>query len=353
MNDFCFNDEAITSEQKQEYLRAKFEDEIDAYNEIKDKRIFFFLRDENENLLIENLRFSYIINDSLDEVLEELKKAYRILNVSWEITGIFYELFDSRTMYYKNDSGSHLIIHSLMNDMVLDKDDYNELHSSMDSFFQSFQNDAVPLDIHFINHRNIYIRLFEKCISRLQEVLDNAEPSNKVLYIQTRLKELKQRELKFRTIAERNKEFEEKEDKYPNLFKEFLSIEADFIKETVQVNPMTYLPKSKNKLLIEEANTFKTFVNQDKQDYILKLLEDLSITVGGKSTLTERKKGAIRGVVEALREENILPQKGIDKLCKIIAKEIDLELKSKLDFSDISQKFQKDAKQYIKNNPLH
>ncbi len=353
LNDFCYNDEDITSEQKQEYLRAKFEDEIDAYNEIKDKRIFFFLRDENENLLIENLRFSYIINDSLDEVLEELKKAYRILNVSWEITGIFYELFDSRTMYYKNDSGSHLIIHSLMNDMVLDKNDYNELHSSMDVFFQRFQNDAVPLDIHFINHRNTHLRLFDKCISRLQEVLNNAEPSNKVLYIQTRLKELKQRELKFRTLADRNKEFEDNEDKYPNLFKDFLSIEADFIKETIQVSPMTYLPISESKFLIEETNTFKTFVNQEKQDYILKLLEDLSITVGGKSVLSIRKKGALRGVVEALREENILSQIGIDKLCRIIAKEIDLELKSKLDFSDVSQKFQKDAKQYIKNNPLH
>ncbi|WP_271407292.1 hypothetical protein [Tenacibaculum soleae] len=355
LNDFCFNNEAITSEQKKEYLRAKFEDEIDAYNNIKDKRIFFFLRDENENLLLENLRFSYIINDSLGEVLGELKKAYRILNVSWEISSIFFELFDSKTMYYKKDSGSHLMIHSLMNDMVLDKDDYNVLHSSMDDFFQRFQNDSVPLDIHFINHRNIYIRLFEKCISRLQEILDNAEPSNKVLYIQTRLKELRQRELRFRTISERNEEFEDKEDKFPNLFKEFLSIEAEFIKETVQISPISFLPNQTKSLSlgVEETDSFKTFVSQEKQDYILRLLEDLSITVGGKSVLSTRKKGALRGVVEALREENILSQMGMDKLCKIIAKEIDLELKSKLDFSDISQKFQKDAKQYIKNNPLH
>ena len=353
--DFCFNNEAITSEQKKEYLRAKFEDEIDAYNKIKDKRIFFFLRDENENLLLENLRFSYIINDTLDEVLGELKKAYRILNVSWEISSIFFELFDSKTMYYKKDSGSHLMIHSLMNDMVLDKDDYNVLHSSMDNFFQRFQNDSVPLDIHFINHRNIYIRLFEKCISRLQEILDNAEPSNKVLYIQTRLKELRQRELRFRTISERNEEFEDKEDKFPNLFKEFLSIEAEFIKETVQISPISFLPNQTKSLSlgVEETDSFKTFVSLEKQSYILKLLEDLSITVEGKSVLSTRKKGALRGVVEALREENILSQIGIDKLCKIIAKEIDLELKSKLDFSDVSQKFQKDAKQYIKDNPLH
>ena len=355
LNDFCFNDDAITSEQKKEYLRAEFEDEINAYNKIKDKRIFFFLRDENENLLIENLRFSYIINDSLDGVLDELKKAYRILNVSWEISGIFYELFDSRTMYYKDDSSSHLMIHSLMNDMVLDKDDYNELHSSMDSFFQRFQNDSVPLDIHFINHRNIYIRLFEKCISRLQVVLDNAEPSNKVLYIQTRLKELRQRELKFRTIAERNKEFEDKEDKYPNLFKEFLSIEAEFIKETIQISPITFLPNQTKSLSleVEETDDFKTFVNQEKQDYILKILEDLAITKDGVYNLGDRSKGTVRGVIEALREEHIIPKLSLKRLCDIIANQINLELKSKLDWSNTSDDYHKKAKQYIKDNPLH
>lgn len=354
LNDFCFNDEAVTSEQKQDYLRAKFEDEIDAYNKIKDKRIFFFLRDENENLLIENIRFSYIINDSLTEVLEELKKAHKILNVSWEISSIFYELFESRTIYYKNDSGSHLIIHSLMNDMVLDKDDYNELHSSMDVFFQRFQNDSVPIDIHFINHRNIHLCLFEKCISRLQEVLDNAEPSNKVLYIQTRLKELKQRELKFRTIAEINKEFEEKEDKYPNLFKEFLSIEADFIKETAIAAPLTYLPENPKILLDKpKIERFEELLSAEKQTYVLKMLEDLAITIDGYYALSPKKLGAIRGVVEALREKKIISHMGLHKLSVMFANKINATMKSELDESNTSEDYKKTAIEYIKNNPLH
>ncbi|AQS94032.1 hypothetical protein BXQ17_08120 [Polaribacter sp. BM10] len=353
--DFCFNNKAITSEQKKESLRAKFEDEINAYNKIKDKRIFFFLRDENESLLLENFRFSYIINDSLDEVLGELKKAYRVLNVSWEISNIFFELFDSKTLYYKKDSSSNLMIHSLMNDMVLDKDDYKELHSSMDNFFERLQNDSVPLDIHFVNHRNIYMRLFEKCISRLQEVLDNAEPSNKVLYIQTRLKELRQRDLRFRAISDRNEEFEDNEDKYPNLFKEFLSIEAEFIKETVQISPITFLPNQTKSisLVVEETDSFKTFVNQEKQDYILKILEDLAITKDGVYNLGDRSKGTIRGVIEALREEHIIPKLSLKKLCDIVANQINLELKSKLDWSNTSDDYHKKAKQYIKDNPFH
>ena len=224
----------------------------------------------------------------------------------------------------------------------------------MDSFFKEILRNSLPIDIHFYNHREKYSRIFEKSISRLQEVLDNAEPSNKVLYIQTRLKELRHSELKFRTSLNRKKAFKDKEDKYPNLFKEFLSIEAEFIKETVQISPITFLPNQTKPLFLEEGtDRFKTIVSLEKQTYILKLFEDLSITVDGKSVLSPRKKGALRGVVEALREENILSQIGIDKLCKIIAKEIDLELKSKLDFSEVSQKFKKDAKQYIKDNPLH
>jgi hypothetical protein len=89
-------------------------------------------------------------------------------------------------------------------------------------------NTSLPLDIHFYNHREKYSRIFEKSISRLQDILDNAEPNNKVLYIQSRLKELRHRELKFRTLVDRKKDFKDKEDKYPNLFKEFLSIEAEF-----------------------------------------------------------------------------------------------------------------------------
>lgn len=354
LNDFCFNNESITVEQKKEFLRDKLEGEIKVYNRIEDKKIFFFLRDENIDLLIENLRFSYIINDSLDQVLKELKTAYRILNISWEASNTFFELFEKKTMYYKGDSGSYIIIQSLMNDMVLDKDDYNELSASMSNFFQRFQSDSVPLDIHFVNHRNIYIRLFKKCISRLQEVLDDAAPNNKVLYIQSRLKELKQRELRFRAIANRNEELEDKEGQYSNIFKEFLSIEAEFIKETVQISPITFLPNHTNSLLLEkETDSFKTFVNQEKQDYILKILEDLAITRDGVYNLGDRSKGTIRGVVEALREEHIIPKLSLKKLCDMIANKINLELKSKLDWSTTSDNYKEKAKQYIKDNPLH
>ena len=106
-------------------------------------------------------------------------------------------------------------------------------------------------------------------------------------------------------------------------------------------------------LELKEVVSFTTFVSKEKQIYVLKLLEDLSITLDGKYNLTERKKSALRGVVEGLRNNNVLPDIGIDKLCAIIAIKINLELKSKINVSNTSNNFKKDAEEYIKENPFH
>jgi len=103
----------------------------------------------------------------------------------------------------------------------------------------------------------------------------------------------------------------------------------------------------------DKMHKLRDVVNEDKFNYVIKLLEDLSITKDGNSILTERKKGAIRGVVEALREKLILPNLGLASLCYFIAKEINLDLKSELDASDTSEKYNIDALQYINNNPFH
>jgi len=354
LNDFCFNDESNSDKQIKKYLREQLQIQIDTYNKFEDKKLFFLLRDENIKLLKENIRFNYILNDKLNDIIQNIKKAKRILNISWEIAYIFNELFDSRTMYFKNDSGSHYVIQSLMNQMVVDKEIYTELQSILDGFFERMYSDSVPMDFHFLNHREAYIRLFEKSMSRFQEILDNAEPSNKVIYIQSRLKELKHREIKFRTLIDRREDFKDKEDKYPNLFKEFLTIEAEFIKETATIAPLSFLPEHTT-ILINESNhkDFESILSEENQVYVLKLLEDLSVTINGKYNLSDKKKGAIRGIVEALKEYHILPGLSLDVLCKSIGSKIGLEIKSKLDVTNISNDFKKSALQYIKDNPLH
>lgn len=353
IQDFVFNSTKSKKEIRN-YLRNEFEKQIDKYNTIEEKQIFYLLRDENKNPLISDFKINALFNNEEQEYLKNLKEAYILQNISWHISLTFNEFFDSKTIYFKKDTGSHLMILSLTKDMVLDKELSIELDEAMDSFFKEMYTTSLPLDIHFYNHREKYSRIFEKSITRLQGVLDNAEPNNKVLYIQSRLKELRHRELKFRSFLGRKKDFKDKEDKYPNLFKEFLSIEAEFIKETVQILPVTLLPnKTESLVLEEETDSFKTFVTQEKQDYILKILEDLAITKDGVYNLGDRSKGTVRGVIEALREEHIIPKLSLKRLCDIIANQINLELKSKLDWSNTSDDYHKKAKQYIKNNPLH
>ena len=343
IQDFVF-DSAKSKKEIRKYLRNEFEKQIDKYNTIDNKQIFYLLRDENRNPLISDFRINALFNNEEEAYLKNLKEAYILQNISWHISLTFNEVFATKTIYFKKDTTSHLMILSLTNDMVLDKDLSIELDEAMDSFFKEMYSTSLPLDIHFYNHREKYSRIFEKSISRLQDVLDNAEPNNKVLYIQSKLKELRHRE----------KDFKDKEDKYPNLFKEFLSIEAEFIKETVQISPITLLPNHTEPLLLEkETDSFKTFVNQEKQDYILKILEDLAITKDGVYNLGDRSKGTVRGVIEALREEHIVPKLSLKRLCDIIANQINLELKSKLDWSNTSDDYHKKAKQYIKDNPLH
>jgi hypothetical protein len=353
IGDFAYNP-ANSKKVIRNYLSTEFEKQIDAYNKIECKQVFYLLRNENINLLISNFQITTLFNNKEEEYLIDLKKAYVLQNVSWYISVNFNEIFDTKTIYFKRDPGSHLMILSLTNYMILDKELSIELDDAMDIFFTEMHSASLPLDIHFYNHREKYRRIFEKSISRLQDVLDNAEPNKKVLYIQSRLKELRHRELKFRNLVNNVKDLKNREDKYPNIFKEFLSIEAEFIKETVQVSPITFLPNQTNALLLEkETDSFKTFVNQEKQDYILKILEDLAITKDGVYNLGDRSKGAIRGVIEALREEHIIPKLSLKRLCNIMANQINLELKSKLDWSATSDNYHKDAKQYIKNNPLH
>ena len=352
INDYVYNP-TNSKKEVRKYLRNEFENQISKYNKIVDKNFFYLLRDENRNALVSDFKIDAFFNNNQEKYLKELKETYILQNISWDISFTYNEIFKTRTIYYKDDASSHLTIHSLMNKMVLDKELSIELSESMDDFFKEMNNTSLPLDIHFYNHREKYIKLFEKSILRMQSILDDAEPNKKVLYIQSRLKELRHRESMFNSLIDRNKDFKDKEDKYQDLFKEFLSIEAEFIKETIQISPIAFLPNPVKPLLIKKDDSFETFVNKEKQDYILKLLEDLSITNNGVSIVSQRKKSVIRGVVEALRDACIFPNKDLHSLCLIIGEQIGLEIKSKLEKNYTSDESKKSVKQYMKNNPFH
>ncbi len=120
------------------------------------------------------------------------------------------------------------------------------------------------------------------------------------------------------------------------------STQIDLAKAKFIIAPQKAPTKTSNNNILEIDNAKKNFIS--------KLLEDLSITINGKYALSEKRKGAIRGVSEALKEKHILPERSLEFLNNFIAKEIGLTINSKLDYSDVSRKYKQLALKYILDN---
>ncbi len=110
------------------------------------------------------------------------------------------------------------------------------------------------------------------------------------------------------------------------------------------------LTKKKNTKKHIIPKSFEELTNPENLKFILQMLEDLQITKNGKYILGDRKKSTIRGVVEALRQEIIIPNITLEVSCNLIAARIELQLNSKLDHSQIVKSYKKLALDYIKNH---
>jgi hypothetical protein len=352
IEDYAYNEE-LPKDDIKSYLIGKFEDYRHKFNSFEKKYLFGVVDEE----MRETLRRMFITNaffgNDLQGQYNAIKEAMIIHNVSWEIAGIYGHIFDTHKFDYPERNGSHIEIMHLLNQMVIDKDIYMEERKIMDDFMEHFHVYRLPIEMHFQNHREEMSELFRKALNRLEEHLDDAEPTNKILYLQSRLKELRQRELRYKQIKH---ELEDDDDdlKYSTLFKEFLEIETDFINNVKDIDALpalTYIPKKQLTLTVSTNKTFDETFPGEKGQFVMQLLEDLSITVDGKAQLGAKKVGAIRGVVEALRENHIAPPLNLNILCCMIAEKIGTQIKSgKIDASRTSEDFLKQAKQYISAN---
>ena len=352
IEDFAYNEELGKDEVKN-YLIGKFEDYRHKFN-CCDKKYLFSVVDEEKR---EVLRRMFITNsffgNDVQGHYDAIKEALVIHDVAWEIAGIYGHIFDTHKMDYPERRGSHIEIMSLLNQMVIDRELYTEQRKIMDDFMEHFHAYRLPIEMHFQNHREAMSELFRKALNRLEGHLDDAEPTSKILYLQSRLKELRHRELRYKQIKH---ELDDDDDdlRYSTLFKEFLEIEADYIKNTKDVDLLPALTDTPRKQLLLPAKTAKTFDEAfpgEKGYFVMQLLEDLSITIDGMAQLTPKKVGAIRGVIEALRESHIAPQLNLPVLCCMVAEKIGTQIKSgKIEASNTSELFLKQAKQYISTN---
>ena len=339
-----------TKDEIKQYLMEQLETYRYKFNDFEEKYIFALLRDERRHTLIEMFRTNSFFGNELEKQTKSITEALVIHEVSWEICGFYGHIFETHKMDFPDKEGGHIEIMSLLHQMVLDKELHDDMSKIMDDFMKHFHSYSLPIEMHFQNHRVMMKELFHKALERLQNHLDDAEQSNKIIFMQSRLKQLRHRELELKKY-EHEKYFSESDFHHSKLFKEFLVIEADFIRETKNIDFLPALAAgTPTSLLSEPPQTFDNLLSQKNADFILRMMEDLSITVNGKSKLSTRRKGAVRGIVVASREKNILPQLSIDSLCKLIADKIGLQMQSKLDWSPFSATFEKKASRYITEN---
>lgn len=259
IEDYAYNEE-LNKDDVKNYLIDKFEDYRHKFNSC-DKKYFFGIVDEEKR---ETLRRMFITNsffgNDVQGQYDAIKEAMVIHDVSWEIAGIYGHIFDTHKMDYPERNGSHIEIMSLLNQMVIDKELYTEQRKIMDDFMEHFHAYRLPIEMHFQNHREAMSELFRKALNRLEGHLDDAEPTNKILYLQSRLKELRQRELYYKQIKH---ELVDDDDalRYSTLFKEFLEIEAHFVKETKDIDNMLSLPNSEKPKLLANGSSSSNGLN--------------------------------------------------------------------------------------------
>lgn len=340
------NDEENSEKEVKNYLLKLYDANRIRYNKIKEKDILHMLADDRKHVLINYFTTNAFFRNNIGETGENLRELIIVRELAWEILVAHNNFFDNKNIFITLDN-DFSDINMLINKMVLNKKLYKAGKKAQMDFFSNYDKYGMPIDYHFQNVHEELQKVFTIALNKLQKILDNAEPSKKVMYLQSRIKEIKQRELLFKQYQDES-DFKYAVDKYSVLFKEFLTIEADFLKETLNTQPIAFELKQPKTLEIKPE--FDTVSNKKNQKFIKQLLEDLGLTIDGRANISERKKGAVRGIVEALKESKILPDRSLEVLCKIIADEIGLQINSKLDISNISEQYKEEAEKYISEN---
>src|SRR5690554_57982 len=234
-------------------------------------------REDVENVFKLNTLFF-----DLDYHLEGLKKAAK--------SYFNFIYFFSKTSHLTK--GSHIFIskdydrfnphevQSLAYSMVLDNDLHKRLVEIYDNNLKDLLAYGLHIDLFSLNYRERLHNLFLACIERLTEYLEDAEPSSKVLFIQSRLKDLKLRELKRKATP--NDHSDEKNLSYTSMLKEYLEIEAEYIKETKdisffqQAKPIKQIQVESSKTSKKALDTTFSFGFKSSEDSLKSFITELN-----------------------------------------------------------------------------
>ncbi|WP_417266080.1 DUF6617 family protein [Brumimicrobium sp.] len=259
-----FNDTINITKITAEQAEAKYIDALEGlrhdYNNSEDvvKEYFASLQRGGHTEHIFELNAFFF---DLEDHIQYLKTAYILRERIHYFIACCREYGGKNRVEYPNlDDGAGVSeIMYLAHNMVLDNDLHERLSKIMDDFMLYTTVYCMPFDIALQNVREEMHDLFIQCVDRLLNYLEDADPENKVMYIQTRLKQLKHRELSLKNLS--NNYNEERKPRYTSLLKEYLEIEAEFIKETKDIS-FFQQAKPIKQIQVESSNTSKKTIEK-------------------------------------------------------------------------------------------
>ena len=334
-----------TPENKKEQVRFKyFNFYRSSFNNFNKKRYFeFYSGVTTDYYLRKYTNYGYFEDNPSNEV-KQIGEAIYIQNMARRANEKFVEAAQDHFDDYSDMEEFINEIPAILNHMVYDKVSYVNTQLFGNPFMDEIWYYGLPKEMMEFNYREYLEDHLESMINKLEVYFKEAEQNKGILYLQSRLKQMRLRNLdyqKYRFTDQHNKI----KTKYSERLKAYLEIESDFFKETKDI-PVIY---ANNNLTTEKEN-FDTIFPNDKAGIVLNLLEELKITVNGEVKLSSRGKSALRGIAEALIDNNIAPKLNLEKIYMAIAKKINFEIRSKLDESKISRDYRKKATAYLKNS---
>ncbi|PQJ82701.1 hypothetical protein [Polaribacter glomeratus] len=233
----------------------------------------------------------FLNNDSQkfkDSLLELVK-----IKLSLDVVSEFYLKFLNSTTLEISSKYPSINPTFLFYEMFLDKELYNKIEGLYNDMMHHSVFFSIPLPILRETQKENYSRLFAYGMSKLKEVLEGAELKNKIMYLQSRLKNIREREL--RAVHMVDEVFNSAGPlRYINIFKDFLLIQSDFIKETATISLEMVLPNQTKNLVTKEP------ISNNKQR--VKKIKHESFTYVGKPS--ERSK--LTDLRNALISKNLI-----------------------------------------------
>lgn len=219
------NIDRLSKKKRIQFYKDELDEIREQYNEEeKSITLEYFACLRNDNGLLHIFKTNCFFGGDVEEQTKHLKKAVYYETAFFHFIHKIWDLRKKPNVIYDKEiqgtSVSEIIF--LTNSMVIDTKLYLKLRKVIDRFMSNTMVYALPFDIALRDTSLKMHDLFFEAIDQLLNSLSESQYVNKLYFIQTRLKELKQRTFQAKKYGNDLEDLQ-----YTEFFKEFLTIEAD------------------------------------------------------------------------------------------------------------------------------